>query len=353
LINNNYKKKKKKLIFVLYTLIILLFLSSLFILGIGIAKINFFKIIKILLSNLPFLNKLIILKNIKYTDIIIIKDIRLPRILLGILIGAGLSISGASMQGILKNPLIDPYIIGVSSGATFGATIAIVLGISSTFLGFGGISLFSFLGGLSISFLIYYLISFQKKISNTTIILVGISINLFLSSIVSLLMVLNRNNIENIILWIMGSISSANYIKLIFVAPIIIIGYLGLYFNSSNINAISVNEDIAISVGINIKKQIYIILFFSSIITSICVATSGIIGFVGLIIPHIVRIIFGHDNRIVIPFSGVIGAIFIIYCDLLARTILTPSEIPIGIITSIIGAPFFIFLIYKNKKEVF
>ncbi|OHD17249.1 MAG: hypothetical protein A2Y34_18440 [Spirochaetes bacterium GWC1_27_15] len=348
---NKYKTKNLMLKIIFILLLVVCFLLIVFFCFVGLKNISFFDGIKILFSDIPFIGNFFDISGIDKVKLIIIKEIRLPRIILGIVVGAGLAISGASLQSLFKNPLVEPYITGISSGATLGATIAIIIGSKLTFLGMGGIVIFAFIGSIFTSLLLLNFGGFSRKQSSSVFLLIGISISLFFSSIVSLLMILNRNKIENIILWIMGSLSNASWNKVYIATPFIIIGFVGLFLLSKSLNVISLDEDVAKSTGINVTKSKYLILIFTSLVTSVSVATTGIIGFIGLIIPHIVRLLFGYDNRIILPFSAVIGSIFLICSDMIAKSLVYPSEIPIGVITSFIGTPIFLYLITRINRD--
>ncbi|MDR1315907.1 MAG: iron ABC transporter permease [Spirochaetales bacterium] len=285
------------------------------------------------------------------TQELVIWLIRLPRVCAGTLVGAGLAITGAAYQGIFRNRLADPYMTGVSAGATLGCTIAILLGFDSSVFGLGGITLFSFCGALVTSLLIFTFIAASRRVSHTAILLTGISINLFLSGLVSLLMFLNRDKIETIVLWTMGSLSGLNWQKILFALPLLCAGLTGLFFCARPLDYLVLGSDIARVHGIAVKRSTFLIILFSSLVTSVCVSLSGIVGFVGLLIPNIVRLLFGSRSGLVFAFSCGLGALFLQLADFLARTLLSPAELPLGILTSIIGVPFFIFLVLKKTEQ--
>lgn len=292
---NRIKNKKQ---FVKIFIIMLIILTSIIIISIpfGSANITIIDSLKSVLLKVPVFNKLID-NNISEGIIKIITEIRLPRILIAGIVGLTLASTGAVYQGLFRNSMADPYILGISSGAAFGATISIVL--NNIF----SIELFAFVGAISITFLIYFLSKkgFQKM--NIYLILTGININYLISAIISLLMILNNSKLEKIMYWTMGSFSSSNWndvlvISIITIPCFIIISIFGKY-----INVISVNDDLAKSVGINTNQVKKILIFLVSLMTAVCVSTSGIIGFVGLMIPHIARLLFGGDYRYLIPLS--------------------------------------------------
>ena len=330
--------------------IILIFLSILFIiivisLGIGSIKINFINSIKILIHNLPFISDYIDISNISNSSITIINNIRLPRIILSGLVGIALGASGSIYQGTLKNSMADPYTLGISSGAALGATISIIF--------FNGlhITLFALITSVLITLGIYILSGKTLQFSNTSLILLGININYLLTSIISLLMILNRSKIDQILFWTMGSFCSSSWNKVLVCSIIIIPCVFILSKFGKQLNAIACGEDFAKTVGINTNFVRKILIFIVSLITSIAVSCSGIIGFVGLMIPHLSKLLFGNNYKYIIPISSILGAIFLVLCDTVARTIIAPTEIPIGIITSLIGAPYLIYLIIKKKVK--
>lgn len=340
-----------------YNIQFLLFLLVLFCLIIisctlGAADISFFQAIRIILSKIPILNKFIIMNDIKDTSILIVLKIRLPRILLAGLIGMGLSIVGVTFQSLFKNPMADPYVLGVSSGSALGATIAIVMGFEYSLLGLGAISMMAFAGAVISTSIVYNIARIGNKVSSSTLLLSGISMSFLLSSIISLIMTFNRNEVEKIVFWTMGSVSTANINQVIFLSPVIFIGIIIISIFSRDLNIMLTGEDTAKSLGVEVETTKKLLLITSSIIVAACVSVSGIIGFVGLIVPHIIRLIIGSDNRVLMPFSAIGGAIFMIICETLSRTLLPPSEIPIGVITSILGAPYFIYLLNKSKQKV-
>jgi iron complex transport system permease protein len=285
------------------------------------------------------------------TNSVVIWMIRLPRILTGALVGAGLALTGAAYQGLFRNRLADPYMTGVSAGATLGCAIAILLGFEGTVFGIGGITLFAFCGALLVSLLIFLFIAASRRAPPVTILLVGISINLFLSGVVAFLMFLNRNKIETIVLWIMGSLAGLTWQKILFALPLLCVGAAGLFFCARPLDYLVLGNDIARVHGVAVRRYTFLIIVFSSLVTSVCVSLSGIVGFVGLVIPNIARLVFGSRSGVVFVFSCAFGALFFQFADFLARSLLAPSEIPVGILTSIIGVPFFIFLVVRKTGE--
>jgi len=333
--------KNKKTIFMLLLLILLV---TIVIAGsLGSAGIPFSDVIKIILSPTPSTDN-----GIKNTSWIIIWKIRLPRIILTVIAGMGLGVSGAVFQGIFRNPMANPYILGISSGAAFGVTLGITMGLQITFLGIGAIPISAFIGAISASIVVYLISGGGRDI--LPLLLSGIAMGFLLSALMSLLMYFNRSQLENIVYWTMGSFNAANWQKAVITAPVILPGSLFIIIFARDLNLMVLGEDSANSMGISVKKSRLIFLLVSTIITASAVAVSGVIGFVGLIVPHAMRIITGPDHRTLIPYSMLGGAILLLISDTIARTIIAPTEIPVGIVTSLLGAPFFLFLLNRMRN---
>ena len=282
-------------------------------------------------------------------SIYIIKNIRLPRVIMSLLCGAGLAVCGSAYQSIFQNPLSDPYILGVSSGASLGAAVAIVLGLEAFFFGIGG---FAFLFALATVWIIIKIASVGNRLHTTTLLLAGISINFLIAALIAILMVLNSENMDKIIFWTIGSMSATKFSDLWIVFVFVLIGIVVIRIYARELNSILTGNESARSLGVNVERTKKIILLFSTLMIGIIVAKSGVIGFVGLIVPHIVRILVGSDNRRIIPFSIFGGMIFMLLADILSRVLIAPSELPVGSITALIGSPFFIYLLYNAKKQL-
>jgi len=347
-----YVERRKK-----YRLILLLMVAAMLIeivlcTALGAADIPFFSAVKAVLINIPFVKDFIQADGIKEVHIIIITRLRLPRVILAACIGSALSVAGASFQGLFKNPLADPYIIGASSGGAVGAAFAIVLKSAISISGFSIVTIFAFLGSLSATYVVYMLGRIKGKFSITAIILSGIALNSMLSALLSLILLFSREQMNQIIYWTMGSFSSAGWEQVAIVLPGIAIGMTVIYAYSKDLNLMLLGEDSARHLGVDTDRLKKIILFTGTFITGLSVSVSGIIGFVGVVIPHIVRIILGPDNRVIMPFTAVGGAMFLMAADGLARVLIPSTEIPVGILTAAVGGPFFIYLLIKNKKKL-
>jgi iron complex transport system permease protein len=318
----------------------------------GTANISFMETLRVILNKIPFINNLVSTSEIPKNHILIILKIRLPRIFLSALVGMGLSVVGASFQAIFKNPMADPYILGISSGAALGAALGFVFKLESSILSSAAITITAFIGSILTTILVYNIARVKNKIPTTTLLLAGISVSFLLSSLISVIMVFNRDQVEKIVFWTMGSVSTANYNEIILLIPFFIVGVSIILFLSKDLNIILTGDETAKSLGIEVEKVKKIVLIVSSMIVAACVSVSGVIGFVGLIIPHVVRMLFGPDNRRLMPFSLIFGAAFMVISDTLARTIASPAEIPVGAVTALFGSPYFIYLLIKSKKKV-
>ena len=333
-----------KLLFISPFILFLLFIVSIISLSNGAVTTSYQDLFNYVLSFFISTNEIDPIKEK------VISNIRFPRIILSILVGAALAVSGASLQGIFKNPMADPGIIGVSSGAAVGAVLILSLGLASYSILM--LPIFSFFGGMFAAFLVFLISRLASSSSSSSFILSGLAISAFLNSLISLILVSSKKfgELTSILNWLAGGFQDSRWEHVYITLPVILIALPFLIIYSNKINILSLSDDSAKSLGLNINKDKFIILLLATLITSVSVAVSGILAFVGIMIPHITRLIVGPDNRIVIPISALIGALFLLTGDLFARTILLPSEIRLGIITSFIGAPYFIFLLIKQRK---
>jgi iron complex transport system permease protein len=282
----------------------------------------------------------------------IILETRLPRIILAALVGAALAVAGAAMQGVFRNPMASPYVLGISSGAAFGASLAIVLGIS-WLPGQFAVPSMAFLFCFLTLFLVYA-ISRTKGgfVPVETLLLAGIAVGAFFTALVSLMKYFAGDNLEVIVFWMMGGLWQAEWKDVVISLPMIIAGTAILWLLSRDLNTMMVGEEHALHLGLNVNSVRLIVLLAASLVTAAAVSVSGIIGFVGLVIPHVVRLLVGPDHRILIPVSLLGGAIFMVWTDTLARTIISPAELPVGIITALVGAPFFVYLIISRRRKM-
>ena len=338
-----------------YILILLIVLTVLIIIAasIGAAKVSLKDTSLIIASFIPGVNYFINIEDLNPQKIIVISQIRLPRIFLSIFVGIALASSGVIFQGLFRNPMADPFVIGVSAGAAFGATVGLLFATSISFLNISITTIFALLGALATTFLVYSISSIRGKTSVITLLLSGIALSAMLSSMSSFIMIFRAHDLAKVIFWLMGGLTAASWYKFNILAPMVIVLIIISGFYMRDLNIISLGDERATQLGVQTDKVRKILLILASLIAALAVSVSGIIGFVGLITPHILRLIVGPDHKILYPTSAVAGGIVMLVSDTLARTVLMPREIPVGIITSIVGVPFFLYLLVKTKKQVF
>ncbi|WP_410053760.1 MULTISPECIES: FecCD family ABC transporter permease [Clostridium] len=317
--------------------------------SIGSSNINIFNIISVIgnkLFSIP------LIEGVGSNDVAIIWVVRFPRVLLAFMVGAALSVSGAVMQSILKNPLASPYTLGVSSGASLGVGIYIVLGVSIPFIGNLALPFIGFLSGLlTVIMVILFANRVDRGMSNNTIILSGMVFSLFASAMLTTISALNTHKIEAITMWQMGSFNMRGWSYLLVGVPFFIVGVSIVLRYSREMDILTFGEDGAKAIGVETEKVKKHLLFSTAVLTGSAVALSGTIGFIDLIVPHLVRKIFGPNHKVVIPMCILLGGSFMVLTDLVARTIISPSELPVGAITAIIGAPFFGYLYFSKRSR--
>ncbi|QEN06009.1 iron ABC transporter permease [Thiospirochaeta perfilievii] len=327
------KNNRSKLLIGLVAILIVILIST----TIGYANITVVQTIKILINRVYTIFDV---TDFPVNSEINIVFVRLPRILGACLAGMGLTMSGIIFQAILRNPMAEPYILGVSSGAALGAAISIVLSINF-------VPFFALTGGLLASILVIFIAG--NSYNTNRIILYGVSLNFFLSSMLTLIISLNHNKSSDILFWTLGSFSTMNYFKVTLMLLADLIGVILLFYYSRELNIFTMGIPVAKTLGLNVKKYRTLLLAIASIITGVIVSFTGIIGFVGLIIPHLARLFVGSEHKKVISLSLPLGAIFMMICDTLSRSILT-NELPVGVITSLVGAPVFVYLLKKRSS---
>jgi iron complex transport system permease protein len=328
----------------LIVLIVALFITIILCICLGTVYIPPDRVLAILTGNTA---------GIPAYEVNIIQQVRLPRILLAGVVGACLSIAGTALQGIFKNPMASPSVIGISQGAAFGASLTIVLGFT-VIAGDFAIPVSAFLFAMLTLFLVYMLGKVEGALPTTTLLLAGIAVGAFFSALVSLMQILaaqgSTGTMERVVFWMMGSLSLANWSQFWIVLAFLIPGFILLFAFSRDLNAMIVGETHATSLGVDPKTTTKIMLSGAALVTGAAVAFTGVIAFVGLIVPHIMRMLIGPDNRILFPASLLGGAIFLILTDTVARTVMAPQELPVGIITALMGGPFFLYLL-RRKRE--
>lgn len=285
----------------------------------------------------------------------VLLSIRMPRVLMGIIIGGGLGLAGAALQGLFRNPLVEPGLIGVSTGGAFFAVVFIVFGakvLSMTpLLSLIGLPLFAFCGGLMVTLIVYRIASHTGKTDVSVLILSGVAINALMGALIGLvLFYADDAALRNFTFWSLGDLGGSSWMKLL-TASVLMIPASGMVIRLyPQLNAMALGEREAFHMGVNIQYVKYVLFLSAAMIVGTAVSLSGTIGFVGLVVPHLIRLGFGADHRLVLPGSFLLGAILLSAADLMARNIVRPAELPIGIITALLGAPFFIYLIVNLKK---
>jgi iron complex transport system permease protein len=317
---------------------------------VGSVKIPFLTTCQVMLSKLPLVHTAQAWPNGIET---IVLQIRLPRVILAGLVGAALATAGATYQGLFRNPLADPYLIGVAQGASLGAVIGFLLPTTWHGLGTGLVPLFAFVGAMLSAAIVYGLARVGKTLPVTTLILAGVALGALLGSIVSYLIISSGEKMHGIIFWLMGSFSLSQWTEVKLVLPYVAAGIAVILLCARPLNVMQLDEEQAQQLGINVERLKLILLAAATLITAAAVSFVGTIGFVGIIIPHAVRLLWGADHRFLLPLSVLTGAIFLILADLIARTAQAPTEIPIGVITAICGAPFFLYLLRRRKRIIF
>lgn len=282
----------------------------------------------------------------------IIWNLRLPRVLLGALVGSSLALAGTTFQGLLRNPLADPFTIGVSSGAAAAATLALLLRLLTGLHFPHMVPLFAFAGAVLALFFVYNLARIGGRVPVVTLLLAGVVVSSFLSAVISMLMLLAAQNMHGIFFWLSGGLMMRSWPQLWLLLPYLVVGGAVLYAYSRELNILLLGEESAHHLGVRVETTKKVLLITASLVTAAAVSVSGMIGFVGLIIPHAVRIVTGPDHRLLLPAAALCGAIFLVWADVVARTAMSPLELPVGIITAFVGAPFFIFLLRRKKHEI-
>jgi len=352
-IESTFFRRASRWKLILLLLFLALIVTVIVSLNVGYAPIPFLDIFKILGKQLPFLDNFVDSSSILPQNTAVILLVRLPRILAGVLVGAALAAAGVLYQGVFKNPMADSYVLGVSAGAAVGASLSILSDIDFEFFGLRLLQIAAFIGAMSAMFLVYNISRVGSRVPITTLLLCGIAVNFFLFAIVGLLEIIAGDQLQAIVFWLVGGFSNPLWKDIWAVLPLIVIGIVASNFYARDLNLLAMGEETAHHLGVNVEKTKQILLVLASLTTAAAVSICGLVGFVGLMIPHLTRLLIGPDHRILLPTSTIIGAIFLVICDDLARVVATPFastlELPVGIITMLFGAPFFIFL-FKKKK---
>ena len=339
-----------KLYFIILVIVFgIILVSSL---NLGYAQISFSNILRILGNQVPFLGNLIDISDITQTAKVIITQIRLPRVICGALVGAALATAGVIYQGIFRNPMADPYVIGAMSGASLGSALVIVLGVGVALLGVNTLQVFAFVGSLATVLLVYTISRSGFRVPVTMLLLTGIAVTYFQSAIVTFLQVIASDRLlHGLTFWLIGSLApTENWTKVWSILPLIVIGIVISYLYTRDLNILALGEDQAQHLGVEIEKVKRILLITGALLTAAAVSISGLIGFVGLIIPHLTRVLMGPDHRLLLPTSAIVGGSFLMICDAVARVIMGSGQAPVGIITAVSGVPFFLYLLRRKKR---
>lgn len=281
---------------------------------------------------------------------VILLQVRLPRVLLGFMVGSCLAAVGVGLQALLRNPLADPYVLGISSGAALGAAVAMLVGFGKTVLAFSAISLCAFLGGLLSLVVVYRIALSYGHLPVHTLLLVGVILNAIFSALIMFITsTMNPNRSFGMMSWLMGTLTAPDYPALVVLTVYLFVGGLILLMQTRPLNILTLGEESARSLGVEVERVKKTVFFTSALLTGAVVSVSGLIGFVGMVIPHAVRMVIGPDHRLLLPASALVGGIFLLAADTAARTLLAPAEIPVGVITALAGGPFFIYLLMSRK----
>ena len=345
-----YHKNKKRKVIVILSILMVLLVAVLVSVSLGAGSPGLEAAARVIFAKLfPFLN---IDPGPQLTQSIIL-DLRLPRIVLAIIAGAGLAASGATMQGALRNPLVSSYILGISSAAGFGAALAIVFGIG-LLSGIGGYLVIAnaFIFSL-LAMVIVYGIARLRGVTTETVILAGVAIGFLFSALLALIQYLapQYEALRAVVFWLMGGLNSATWEGILVIFPIVVVTLVLMVQQSWNINVMSMGEEVATSLGVTSKRVLTITMVLETLATASIISFTGVIGFVCLISPHIARMVIGSDHRFLIPCSALIGACLLLCSDTVGRMVIQPAELPVGIVTSLLGVPFFIYILASKRRQ--
>jgi iron complex transport system permease protein len=345
-----YHKGKKRKVLAIISIFILLFLVFVFSLSFGAGSPQFNEAFAVIVNKIfPSLN---FNPQSEITQIIIL-DVRLPRIILAIIAGVGLATAGSTMQGILKNPLVSPYLLGISAAAGFGASLALVFGIGFV-TAYGGylVIVNSFVFSL-LAMLVVYVFARMRGMHIETVILAGVAVSYLFSALTSLLQYLSPHSqaVRDVVFWLMGGLDIALWENILLILPVVAVSVILMMSQSWNINVMSMGEDVAKSLGVNTQRVLATCMLLASLVTATIIAFTGVIGFIGLVAPHVARMLIGNDHRFLLPCSAVIGSFILLCSDTVGRLVLAPSEIPVGIVTSLLGVPFFVYFMMRRRRR--
>ena len=317
-------------------------------LGFGAERISFFQVVNILAQG-PFLQS----ENLEFPRHIILWQVRVPRILLAFMVGGSLAAVGASLQALLRNPLADPFVIGISSGAALGASVAILFGVGLSILTLLVLPFCAFLGALLSILVVYRIAVSYGSFSIHALLLGGVVLNAIFSALVLFLTTLaDPYKASGMYAWLMGSLTGPDFQTVLVLAGYLLLGIFVLVSQASALNLLTLGEEAARSLGVEVERVKRVVFTASALLTGAVVAFSGLIGFVGLIVPHAVRLMFGADHRLLLLASGILGGMFLMVADTVARTLLSPAEIPVGVVTALVGGPIFLYLLVQRRGKM-
>ena len=326
--------------------VVLLVVVALVALTQGAADIPPATVLRILLDRLPLITVDV---TVPVTQETIVLDIRLPRVLAAGAVGAALALSGASYQGVFRNPLAGPFLLGVASGAALGAAIAIISPLSTDAYGFGWVPVFAFAGALATVVLVYLLATGGGGVDSTTLILAGVALSAVFGAATAFILLTGGEQARPIFSFLFGGFNTSNWERIGWAAPYLVVGTVVVAMHARVLNVLQLDEEQAAQLGVPVTRTKLIVLAAASLTAATAVAMAGVIGFVGLIVPHAVRLAFGGDHRRLLPLAALFGASFLILVDLLARTMLSPQEVPVGVLTALLGGPFFLWLLRTRR----
>lgn len=284
---------------------------------------------------------------------IILLQVRLPRLLLGFMVGASLAAVGGALQALVRNPLADPYVLGISSGAALGAAVAMSVGVGKTVLASSALPFFAFIGGLLSIIIVYRIAVSHGHLAVHTLLLAGVILSAIFSALIMFATsITDPTSFFRIMFWLMGTLTAPEYPALAMLALYFAIGTFLLFRQAQSLNLLALGEESALSLGVNVERVKKVLFFTAALLTGAVVSMSGIIGFVGMVIPHVVRMTLGADHRTLLPASALVGGTLLMAADTVARTVLAPTEIPVGVITALAGGPFFIYLLMSRKNNL-
>lgn len=350
-VESRYLRRFVRWLFIILSLFIVLLFSVALAASVGPAQIDIEKVFGIIVHQFPVIGNIIDSSRWTPLEENIILQLRLPRVFSAVLAGVALSVAGVVFQCVFRNPMADPYMLGVASGAGFGATLVIVLGVGLLELGvFYAIPAMAFAFGILTLFIVYGIAKTGFGNPILRLLLAGIAVSSFFSSLISILIAIAEEGVHAAFNWLFGGFPMSRWEYINIAAPIILLGLALIYVFARDLNVMLLGDEEARHLGVDVERVKNRMLILSSLITAVAVSISGIIGFIGLVVPHMMRILVGPDHRILIPSAALLGASLLVICDTIARTILRPIVLPTGVVTAMLGAPFFIYMLIKSGR---